>query len=84
MNPVFDDARSAPAPFPLIRAVLKNKRLVINGAAVAAAALGSWAAHRSGVVDLYPVSMVLAAALHLVLRVAVELIELVAETLMPR
>lgn len=84
MNQIVEDAQAPAAPFPLIRTVLKNKRLVVNGGAIAVAALGFWAAYRSGVVDLYPVSLALAAALHLVLRVAVEVIELVAETLMPR
>ena len=84
MNQVFDNAQEPPAPFPLIRAVLRNKRLVVNVSTAAVAAVGFWAAYRTGVPDLYPLSVAMAAAIHLVLKVAVEVIELVAETLMPR
>jgi hypothetical protein len=63
---------------------LRNRLLVVRGGAAAVALLGFWLAFRSGIVDLYPVAIVLAFAAHMVLKVAVEVIELVAETLMPR
>jgi hypothetical protein len=73
-----------PAPFPVIRGMLRHKRRIPFGGAAALVALGWWLAYRTGLVDLYPIAVVLAAALHCVLRIAVEVVELVAETLMPR
>lgn len=83
MNDALEEAH-APQPFPMIRTLLKNRRLVIAGGTAGVALLGFWAAFRTGVADLYVVSLLLAGAAHFVLKVAVEVIELVAETLMPR
>jgi hypothetical protein len=84
MQDAFEQTQEAPVPFPVIRGMLKNKLLVVRGGAGAVAVLGFWLAFRTGVVDFYPVAIVLAIAVHMVLNVAVEVVELVAETLMPR
>lgn len=84
MQEAIDEAQAPAAPFPLIRATLGNKFLVVNASTWGVAALGCWAAFRTGWNDLYPVSLALAAVVHFAVKVAVEVIELVAETLMPR
>lgn len=76
--------QEAAAPFPQIRSVLKHKRRIVGAASAGVAALGIWLAWRTGVVELYAIALVLAAAVHMAMKVAVEVIELVAETLMPR
>ncbi|HEY9280150.1 MAG TPA: hypothetical protein VIP51_08760 [Eoetvoesiella sp.] len=75
---------SPPAPFPLIRRLLSHKKSVINAGTAGTVALVAWAAFRTGFIDLYPVAVVLGVVVYFLLRVAVEVIELVAETLMPR
>jgi hypothetical protein len=84
MQQAFYSMAGAPAPFPVIRATLKNKRLVGLSGAVGMGALVAWLAFRTGFVELYPIAIVLGFAAHRLLKVALEVIELVAETLMPR
>lgn len=76
--------QEAAAPFPRIRFVLRNKRRIAGIATGGAALLGIWLAVRTGIVDFYALALLLAAAVHMVTNVAIEVIELVAETLMPR
>lgn len=84
MQQVSDSMAEAPAPFPVIRATLKNKSLIVRLGSAAVALLGSWLAFRTGFAELYPVAIALAFAVNLILKVALEVVELVAETLMPR
>ena len=77
-------AGDPPAPFPVIRGMLRHKQGIPFGGAGAVAALGCWLGYRTGAVDLYPIAVLLALAVFFMLRVAVEVVELVAETLMPR
>ncbi|MGI4816028.1 MAG: hypothetical protein ACRYG5_20075 [Janthinobacterium lividum] len=77
-------AAEPPAPFPVIRGLLARKKLVLYGGAIGVALLGFWLAFRTGFVELYPIAIVLAFVTYFVLQVAVEVVELVAETLMPR
>lgn len=84
MQQVSDSMAQAPAPFPVIRATLKNKNLVVRSGSAAVAVLGFWLAFRTGFVELYPMAIALAFAVNLILKAALEVVELVAETLMPR
>jgi hypothetical protein len=72
------------APYPVIRGLIRHKRAVTAGGAAVIAALGCWLALRTGFVELYAVALLVGAASYVVLLAAVEVVELVAETLMPR
>ena len=84
MQQISDSMAEAPAPFPVIQATLKNKNLVVRSGSAVVAVLGFWLAFRTGFVELYPMAVALAVAVNLALKAAVEVVELVAETLMPR
>lgn len=86
MNPhAMEQAIEAESvPFPMIRGLLQHRRAVVDGTALAVAVLGIWLAARTGWVELYPLALLAAFAARAVLRVAVEVVDLVAETLMPR
>lgn len=71
-------------PYPTIGALLARKSMVIWIGTLGMLVIVSWVAYRTGVVELYPLALLVAAAIHLVLKVAVELVQLVADTLMPR
>ncbi|WP_157793061.1 hypothetical protein [Bordetella genomosp. 8] len=64
--------------------LIRKKNAVVVLATLGVLLIGSWVAYRTGMVDVYVIAAVLAAATYCVMRVLVELIELVAETLMPR
>ncbi|SAI74470.1 Uncharacterised protein [Bordetella ansorpii] len=74
----------ASVPFPLIRALIRQKHIVVLLATLGVLLIGWWVAFRTGLVDGYVISAILAAATYFVIRVLVEVVELVAETLMPR
>ena len=84
MEDTYNATEGAPAPYPTIKMALKNKRLIPAAASGATLLLGSWLAYRTNTVDFYLMSFVVAAGVYLVLKIALEVIELVAETLMPR
>ncbi len=84
MQQVSDPVAEMPEPFPVIRATLKNKNLVVRSGSAAVAVLGFWLAIRTGFVEIYPMAIALAFAVNLILKAALEVVELVAETLMPR
>jgi hypothetical protein len=72
------------ARWPAIRTLLRHRRLVPGGGALAVAAFVFLIAWRAAMPELYIVGAVLAAAMSFVLRVAIEVVDLVAETLMPQ
>jgi hypothetical protein len=72
------------APYPTLRAVISNKRLVTSIGAAAAFALGCWLAYRTGLVEIYAFAVFAAVAVHWISTAAIEVVELVADTLMPR
>jgi hypothetical protein len=70
--------------WPAIRALLAWRDRVTLGGALAVALLGFWLAWRTGWPELALVGLVVAIAAHAVLRIAIEVVSLVAETLMPQ
>lgn len=70
--------------WPAIRWVLARRAVVCGGSGVAVFLLGLWLAWRTGWPELVLVAAIAAAALFGVLRLAIEVISLVAETLMPQ
>ena len=70
--------------WPAIRWVLARRAVVCGSAAAAVVLLGLWLAWRTGWPELVPIAAIAAAALFGVLRVAIEVVSLVAETLMPQ
>ncbi|MBF3851502.1 hypothetical protein ISF79_01530 [Burkholderia pseudomallei] len=80
----IDDTQYAPVQFSVIRGLLKRKHVVARGVALSVVLLGAWLGFRTGFVDLYPIAVVLGVFTYFVMSVAIEVVELVAETLMPR
>ena len=70
--------------WPAIRWVLSRRAAVCGAAAAAVFLLGVWLAWRTGWPELVPIGAVAAVALFGALRVAIEVVSLVAETLMPQ
>jgi hypothetical protein len=79
VNPGADDA-----PYPAIAALLRGRRAIALGSAVAAGLLTGWLAWRLQWPELYALGLLAGLALYFVMRVAIEVVALVAETLMPR
>lgn len=75
---------AAASPYPAIAALLRHRRRVALGAAIALAVLACWLAWRLQWPELAGIGLLAAGALHFVIRVAIEVVALVAETLMPR
>jgi hypothetical protein len=75
---------AAPAPFPMIHALLAHRSLVPAAAAFLLTALIGWLGYRTGLPDLYVVAAVAGLSTYWVLKIAIEVVALVAETLMPR
>lgn len=79
------DAPAAPdTRFPAIRTLLAQRRLIVNGGALAVAVLIAWAGWRWSVPELHVAAALAGVAVHFILRVAIEVVSLVAETLMPQ
>ena len=75
----------APASrYPAVSALLAHRRWIVNGSAAAVCAAAFWAGWRTGLPEWYLAGPLLGAALHFTLRVAIEVVGRVAETLMPQ
>lgn len=74
----------APATFPVLRGLIRRKRAVTMGGATAIVLLVCWLAARTGFPELYLFALLIGGAAYGVLLAAIEVVELVAETLMPR
>ena len=84
MEPIEDSwAPSRPA-FPTLDAVVRHARALTYVAAFGVAALTLWLAMRSGWMELIVMAPVAGAVAYFAMRLASEMVALVAETLMPR
>lgn len=72
------------APYPTLRAVISNKRLATYAGAASVFGLGCWLAYRTGLVEICAFAFFAGAATYWALTAAIEVVELVADTLMPR
>ncbi|GAA5232319.1 hypothetical protein FOZ76_16795 [Verticiella sediminum] len=81
-----DDDTQGPAaePFPLIRGALRRRRLIVGAGTALPALLLIWLALRTGVPDFLIAAPIASAVTYGVLSLALEVVDLVAETLMPR
>jgi hypothetical protein len=70
--------------WPAIRSLLAWRDRITRGGALLALLAGLWLAWRTGWPELAAVGIAAAVAMHFVLRVAIEVVSLVAETLMPQ
>ena len=70
--------------WPAIRALLAWRERITWGGALAVLLVGVWLAWRTGWPELALAGLAAAVAMRFVLRVAIEVVSLVAETLMPR
>ncbi len=77
-------APPAAAPYPTLRAVISNKRLVTYAGAAGIFGLGCWLAYRTGLVEIVAFATLAGVATYWALTAAIEVVELVADTLMPR
>ncbi len=75
---------SGPSRWPAIRALLAWRDRVTLAGALCVGLLCFWLAWRTGWPELVLFGVLLGAAAHAVLRVAIEVVSLVAETLMPQ
>lgn len=73
-----------PVAWPVIRLLLSRRREVCLAGAAGVAVLAFWLAWRTGWPELYAIGVLLGAATHFVLRAAIEVVSLVAETLLPQ
>ncbi len=71
-------------PYPTIRGVVRHKRLVTALGTAAIVALGFWLGYRTGLTEIYAIAIIAGAAAYFSLQAAIEVVELVADTLMPR
>ena len=72
------------SPYPIIDRLLRHRQNAVLIATVLAALFFVWLAVRTGFPEFYAVAAAAAWVTHLLVRLAIELIALVAETLMPR
>ncbi|HTH80791.1 MAG TPA: hypothetical protein VL593_17590 [Ramlibacter sp.] len=70
--------------WPAIRSLLAWRDRITWGGALLVLLLAAWLAWRTGWPELALAGVVAAIAMHFVLRVAIEVVSLVAETLMPQ
>jgi hypothetical protein len=70
--------------WPAIRSLLAWRERITWGGALLVLLLGAWLAWRTGWPEIALAAVAAAAAMHFVLRVAIEVVSLVAETLMPQ
>lgn len=82
MYPTTD--ASQPEPFRAIKALLKHKTLIIWIATIGIALALSWVGYRTGIMEFYLLAVILGAVMYGVVRVAVDVVELVVQTLMPQ
>ena len=75
---------SAASRWPAIATLLARRRAITWGGAIGMALVLAWIGWRLAWPELYLLALVTGAALHFVLRVAIEVVSLVAETLMPQ
>jgi hypothetical protein len=70
--------------WPAIRSLLTWRHRITWGGTLLVVLLAAWLAWRTGWPELALAGAVAAVAVHFVLRVAIEVVSLVAETLMPQ
>jgi len=71
-------------PFPTIALLLRHSRAIRLGASAFVLAILLWLAFRTGWVELAVLAPFAALAVHFTVSVAIDVVSLVAETLMPR
>jgi hypothetical protein len=70
--------------YPAVAALVRNARAWTRGPALAVLVVLGWLAWRTGWIELAFAAPFAAWAIHFVMRVAVDVVSLVADTLMPR
>ena len=70
--------------YPAIKFVLDNRRWLQPIISLAPVALGLWGAWRTGAIDWLIVGLLLAPLVHIASRVAFEIVDLIADTLVPK
>lgn len=79
-----DETEVATPAYPAVVALIRQARAWIWGSALVVLVLVGWVAWRGGWPELLLAAPFAAWAVHFVVRVAVEVVGLVADTLMPR
>ncbi|RYF57905.1 MAG: hypothetical protein EOO27_14155 [Comamonadaceae bacterium] len=83
MDTTDDFATTAPA-FPMLNTVARHARMLSYGAGVGMLAISLWLGLRMGWIELYVLAPIAGALAYFSVRLAAEMVTLVAETLMPR
>lgn len=79
-----DDFEAPPPAYPAVAALIRQARAWVWGTPLAVLLVSGWLAWRTGWPEILLAAPIAAWALHFVVRVAVDVVSLVADTLMPR
>ncbi|MGO3125971.1 MAG: hypothetical protein ACTIKR_18265 [Advenella sp.] len=80
----MEDTSSQATPYPTLLAILKFRTsITISGGAILFLAV-CWLGFRLGIPDLYALAMAIGVVVYFALKAAIEVVDLIAETLMPR
>ena len=81
----MNDSTEVPTPaYPAVVALIRRARAWVWGVPLAVLVVFGWLAWRTGWLEILLAAPFAAWALHFVVRVAVDVVSLVADTLMPR
>lgn len=80
----MEDIGGQPVQYPTLLAILKRRKEVPFLGAAFAVLLICWCGFRSNMIDLYVLAVIIGLCVYFVLKAAIEVIDLIAETLMPR
>lgn len=80
----MQDAGSQSTRYPTLLAILAHRRAITVGGALFLFIVFAWCGYQSGMVELYVLAVVAASGAYFVVKAVIEVVDLVAETLMPR
>lgn len=80
----MEDIGGQPVQYPTLLAILKHRKEVpVLGAALVVLSI-CWCGFRLDMTDLYALAVIIGLCVYFVLKAGIEVIDLIAETLMPR
>lgn len=80
----MEDIGGQPVQYPTLLAILKHRKEAPVLGASLVILLICWCGFRSDMADLYALAVIIGLCVYFVLKAAIEVIDLIAETLMPR
>ncbi len=80
----MEDAGSQSTRYATLLTILEHRRVITVGGALFLLILLGWCGFRTGIAELYVLAGLSAVGAYFVLKAVIEIVDLVAETLMPR